>query len=417
MEIQRAVPVASCLSHLEGAMSGSELPADELRGADPADGRPLLARYDLEAAGRTLTKQALAGRRTGGMWRWRELLPVRAAEHVVHLGEGGTPLLAAPRLGRALGAARLRVKVEGSNPTGSFKARGMAAAVSRAVELGATALVAPSAGNAGAALAVYAAAAGVPATVLMPADTPPGHVDEARVCGATVALVEGLIDDCGRLAAQLADRTGAANLATLKEPYRVEGKKTMTFELVEDAGWTVPDVVVYPLGGGTGVIGMWKGLQELEAIGLIGSARPRLVCVQAEGCAPFARAFDTGEMLIEPWEHATTQASGLRVPYTTGDFLVLGPARMSGGAVLAVPEDTIAEHQLLAGRCGAGSVSPETAVALAGVRLLAERGDIDGDTDVVVYDTGAGHKYPAPALPAAPVVPADVDLDRLVALV
>lgn len=407
----------SCLTVLEGSVSGEVYPADELQGLDPVDGRPLLARYDLEAAARTLTADALAARRDGGLWRWWELLPVQDAAHALHLGEGGTPLLGAPRLGRALGVPGLRIKAEGTNPTGSFKARGMAVAVARAAELGATSLVAPSAGNAGGALAAYGAAAGLPVTVLMPADVPAANRDEALVCGARVILVEGLISDCGRLAGRLAARTGAFDVSTLKEPYRVEGKKTMGFELAEQGGWRLPDVIVYPTGGGTGLIGMWKAFQELEALGLIGSDRPRMVSVQAAGCAPLARAFAAGERMAEPWAGpAVTRASGLRVPSTVGDFLVLGSVWVSGGTALAVPEDAIEEAQVLAGRAGAGYVSPETAAAMAGVRLLAVGGDLDPGEDVVVFDTGVGHKYPAPDLPAPPVVAADIDEDRLVEL-
>ncbi|HVM00293.1 MAG TPA: threonine synthase [Egibacteraceae bacterium] len=417
MSLRPPPDVVSCLSHLEGALSGAVYPADELRGLDPADGRPLLARYDLAAAGRTVTAEAVAGRRAGGLWRWWELLPVRDPTHALHLGEGGTPLLVAPRLGEALGVPGLRVKAEGANPTGSFKARGMAVAVSRAAELGARSLVAPSAGNAGGALAAYGAAAALPVTVLMPADVPAANRDEALACGARVILVEGLISDCGRLAGRLAARTGAFDLSTLKEPYRVEGKKTMGFELAEQSAWRLPDVVVYPTGGGTGLIGMWKAFQELEALGLVGPRRPRMVSVQAAGCAPLARAFAAGERFAAPWDgEAATRAGGLRVPATLGDFLVLGAVWASGGTALAVPEDGIDELQVLAGRRGAGYVGPETAAALAGVRLLAERGELEADEDVVVFDTGVGHKCPAPGLPRPPVVDPGVDEDRLVAL-
>ena len=407
----------SCLTHLEGAMSGETYPADELQGLDPADGRPLLARYDLMAAGRTLTAEALDARRHGGLWRWWELLPVQDPGRALHLGEGATPFLPVPRLGRLLGVPGLRIKAEGGNPTGSFKARGMAVAVARAAELGAQALVVPSAGNAGGAAAAYAAAAGLPVTVLMPVDVPRANRDEALVCGARVILVEGHIGDCGRLAGRLAARTGAFDLSTLKEPYRVEGKKTMGFELAEDLGWRLPDVIVYPTGGGTGLIGMWKAFQELEALGLIGSQRPRMVSVQAAGCAPIARAFAAGERFAEPWEApGATRAAGLRVPAAIGDFLVLGAVWVSGGTALAVEEDAIDELQALAGRAGAGYVSPETAAALAGARMLAERGDLEAGESVVVFDTGIGHKYPSPGLPTPQVVPPDVDEDRLVAL-
>src|SRR5215210_7112134 len=264
----------SAFTHLEGSASGERYDADQLIGLDPTDGRPLLARYDLERAGASLTREALAGRRAGGLWRWPELLPVRDPTRRIHLGEGSTPLLRAPRLGAELGVPGLLVKAEGLNPTGSFKARGMAVAVSRAIELGATALIAPSAGNAGGALAAYAAAGGVPATVVMPEDVPAVNRDEALAAGARVLLHDGLIDACGAVARRLAADEGSFDLSTLREPYRVEGKKTMGLELAEDLGWRLPDAIVYPTGGGTGLVGMWKAFGELEQLGLIGSARP-----------------------------------------------------------------------------------------------------------------------------------------------
>ncbi|HEY8340946.1 MAG TPA: threonine synthase [Egibacteraceae bacterium] len=409
--------VQSALTHLEGSTSGRRYDADRLATVDPVDGRPLLARYDVAAAARTLSREALA-RRRGRLWRWTELLPLRDPRHVVTLGEGGTPLLPAPRLGAALGVPRLALKAEGLNPTGSFKARGMAVAVSRAAELGARALVAPSAGNAGGALAAYGAAAGLPVTVFMPVDVPAANRDEALLCGARVVLVDGLISDCGALSRRVADATGAFDVSTLKEPYRVEGKKTMGFELAEDLGWRLPDVVVYPTGGGTGLVGMWKAWEELATLGWLGPQRPRLISVQAEGCAPLVRAFEAGAEEAEPWTDAHTRASGLRVPSAIGDRLILAALRASGGLAVAVSEDAIDDAQRLAGRHGAGYVSPETAAALAAVADLAARGDIGADEEVVVFDTGIGHKYPAPAgLPTPPVVAADEpDTDRLVAL-
>ena len=406
----------STLTHLEGALSGETYQADELMGLDPADGRPLLARYDLDKAAETLTKESLACRRAGGMWRWAELLPVRQKEHVIHLGEGDTPLLAQPRLGEALGVPLLATKAEGLNPTGSFKARGMAAAVSRATELGATSFTAPSAGNAAGALAAYGAAAGAEVTVLIPVDAAPINQQEALAMGARLILVDGLISDCGRISTALAERTGAFDLSTLKEPYRVEGKKTMGFELAEQHGWRLPDVIVYPTGGGTGLVGMWKAFEELEALGLIGAERPRMVSVQSEGCAPIVRAFEAGERFAEPWKDARTRASGIRVPSAVGDFLILDALRGSGGTAIAVGEGSIAEMQTFAGRLGAGYVSPESAAALAAVPELRGRGEVGRDDSVVVFDCGIGQKYPPPpGLPEPPVVdPANVDLDALV---
>ncbi len=405
----------STLTHLEGALSGERYPADKLATTDPADARPLLARYDLEEAARTLTTEALASRRSGGMWRWAELLPVREWANVFHLGEGDTPLLPQDRLGRTLGVPGLHTKAEGLNPTGSFKARGMAAAVSRAVELGATAFVAPSAGNAAGALAAYGAAAGVEVTVLVPRDAPEANRHEVLVNGGLLILVDGLISDCGRIAGDIAGKTGAFDVSTLKEPYRVEGKKTMGFELAEQRGWRLPDVVVYPTGGGTGLVGMWKAFAELEALGLIGPERPRMVSVQAEGCAPIVRAFEAGERFAHPWEDARTRASGIRVPSAVGDFLILDALRESGGTAVAVDEDSIAEMQRLAGSMGAGYVSPESAAALAAVPDLRDRGEIGAGEDVVVFDCGIGHKYPPPpGLPDPPTVdPDDFDPDSL----
>jgi threonine synthase len=282
--------VESCLTFLEGSRTHARYDADVLQTLDPVDGAPLLARYDLERVARTMTPRSLAERHGPGMWRWAELMPVRDRRYITHLGEGSTPLLPADRLGAALGIDTLLVKAEGLNPTGSFKARGMAAAVSRARELGARSLIAPSAGNAGGALAAYGAAAGLPVTVVVPADTPTVNIVEAQMCGATVLLVDGFISDCGRVSKAIAGITGAFDVSTLKEPYRVEGKKTMGLELVEQLGWALPDVIVYPTGGGTGLVGMWKAFDELEALGFIGRGRPRMVSAQAAGCAPIVRA-------------------------------------------------------------------------------------------------------------------------------
>ena len=410
----------SALSHLEGALSGKTYPADELVRLDPADDRPLLARYDLELAARTLGKESLARRSalrgSAGMWRWAELLPVRERQNIFYLGEGDTPLLPQVRLGERLGAPNLFTKAEGLNPTGSFKARGMAAAVSRAIELGATSFIAPSAGNAAGALAAYGAAAGAGVTVLTPADATPANQQEVLAMGANLILVEGLISDCGRISQALAERTGAFDVSTLKEPYRVEGKKTMGLELAEQLDWRLPDVVVYPTGGGTGLIGMWKAFAELEELGFIGAERPRMVSVQREGCAPIVRAFENGDRFAEPWQNARTRASGIRVPAAVGDFLILDAICESGGTALAVDEASISEMQLLAGSLGAGYVSPESAAALAAVPELRSRGELTPDEQIVVFDCGIGQKYPPPpSLPEPPIVPSDdTDIDSLV---
>ena len=405
----------STLTHLQGALSGESYPADELIGLDPGDERPLLARYDIERAARTLTEKSLGERRTGGLWRWAELLPVRDGSNVVYLGEGDTPLLSQSRLGEALSVPRLATKAEGLNPTGSFKARGMAVAVSRAVELGVTSFIAPSAGNAAGALAAYGAAAGAQVTVLTPVDATLVNQQEVLAMGARLVLVRGLISDCGKISAALAPKIGAFDVSTLKEPYRVEGKKTMGFELAELRGWRLPDVIVYPTGGGTGLVGMWKAFQELETLGLIGPDRPRMVSVQSEGCAPIVRAFEAGDRFAEPWQNAKTRASGIRVPSAVGDFLILDALRESGGTAVAVSEDSISEMQIFAGRMGAGYVSPESAAAFAAVLVLRGSGEIGSDDDVVVFDCGIGQKYPPPQdLPEPPVVdPDDLDIDAL----
>jgi threonine synthase len=379
-------------------------------GLDPVDQRPLLARYDTNAAARTLDKAVLTARRSGGLWRWRELLPVRRGESILHLGEGATPLQAAGRLGAWIGLSHLTVKRESLNPTGSFKARGMAVAVSRAVELGAKHLVAPSAGNAGGALAAYAAAAGVRATVVMPADAAGANKVEVLATGADLVLLDGLISDCGRLARLICDEVGAFDLSTLKEPYRVEGKKTMGFELAEQLEWRLPDAIVYPTGGGTGVIGVWKAFDELESIGLIASDRPRMYCVQAEGCAPIVRAFRERSRFATAWDNASTAAAGLRVPSAVGDFLILDCIRASEGSAVAVPEGEIVDMQRRLASLGVGYVSLETAAAAAGLKALTESRLIAPGDSVVLFDTGAGFKSDPPSGLSAPTpIPNDVD--------
>ncbi len=397
---------SSTLAFLEGSRSGIRYSADELRSTDPADGRTLLARYDLDVARARLNKEVIAGRR-GGLWRWEELLPVRGRSFITSLGEGATPLVPPARLARKLGVSGLHIKAESLNPTGSFKARGMAVAVSRAAELGATRLVAPSAGNAAGALAAYAAAAGVRATVVMPADAPSANQLEALACGARLILVDGLISDCGKLARMLSEKTGAFDMATLREPYRVEGKKTLGFELAEDFGWSLPEAVVYPTGGGTGLIGMWKAFEELEALGFIGSARPRMYAVQSEGCAPIVRAFERGAEFADPWSDARTRAAGIRVPSALGDHLILDCLRRSGGGAIAVPEAEIEAMQLYAAAQGAGYLSLESAAALAALPVMRERGLVGRDERVALFDTGAGFKSEPPSMKPPAAVPND----------
>jgi threonine synthase len=409
--IPRAGHTASTLSHLEGGLSGKHYDADELATLDPVDGKPLLARYDLGAAAGGLTREALAARRTGGLWRWHELLPVRSWASAFSLGEGATPLLPAPRLGRLLGLPNLLLKSESLNPTGSFKARGMAVAVSRAVELGAKRLVAPSAGNAGGALAAYAAAAGVPATVVMPADAPAANQVEVLACGADLILLDGLITDCGRLARAIADKLDAFDMSTLKEPYRVEGKKTMGLELAEDLDWVLPDVVLYPTGGGTGLVGMWKAFDELEQLGLLGERRPRMYSIQSEGCAPIVEAFASGAEFATTWEDAATAAGGLRVPAAVGDFLILRALRESGGGAVAVPEAELPAMQDVVGANGGGYLSLESAAAVAALPHLLSDGLIERDERVIVFDTGTGFKSEIP-VDFTPPDPVENDPDR-----
>lgn len=392
-------PAFSLLAHLECTRCGQTYDADKLQTLCPVDGGVLYARYDLERARRELDRDEVR-ERTPGMWDIPELMPVRDPANVVTLGEGGTPLLAAPRVGEQFGFARLYIKDEGLNPTGSFKARGISAAVSRAKELGVRAFTIPTAGNAGSALAAYGARAGIPVEVFMPADTPALFKKEVRAYGATVHLVDGLIDQAGAEARAHAAKTGAFDVSTLKEPYRCEGKKTMGYEVVAQLGWQVPDVIIYPTGGGTGIVGMWKAFAEMEALGWIGSERPRMVSVQAAGCAPIVRAFEQGVERAEPWQHGATYASGLRVPAAVGDYLILRAVRESGGTAIAVSEDEIAEH---AARINAGEgifAAPEGGATLAALVRLRERGWVRGDERIVLFNTGTGLKYPlAPGEP------------------
>jgi len=392
LELPDRGPTGSTLISLQGGLSERTYEAEQLIGVDPADGKPLLARYDLAAASTSMTVANLADRRAGGLWRWRELLPVRSWEFVNYMGEGSTPLQRSRGVATMTGLTNVLVKRESLNPTGSFKARGMAVAVSRAVELGAKRLVAPSAGNAAGALAAYAAAAGVPAILIMPTDAPMANQVEVLAAGGDLVLLDGLISDCARLGRVIADQLGAFDLSTLKEPYRVEGKKTMGLELAEQLGWRLPDAIVYPTGGGTGLIGMWKAFDELEALGLIGPERPRMFSVQVEGCAPIVRAFNDGQRFAAPWENATTAAAGLRVPAAIGDFLMLDCIRASKGAAISVPEQELRPTQMRLSSAGLGYASLETAAAVAALQHLLEQRRIDRNDQVVVFDTGAGFK-------------------------
>lgn len=382
----------SFLSHLECALCGKELEAGRLWNLCPACEKPLLARYDLEKARGAVTREMIAGREAD-LWRYRELLPVRDPHHAICLGEGFTPLVRAARLGQAVGLANLFIKDEGLNPTGSFKARGLAVAVSRARELGVEAVSIPSAGNAAGAMSAYAALAGLRAYVFMPRDVPQLFVAECRALGAEVTLVDGLITDCGRVAAEEVQQFGRFDVSTLKEPYRLEGKKTMGYELAEQMGWTLPDVIIYPTGGGTGLIGMWKAFDEMEKLGWIGPQRPRMVTVQSDGCAPMVKAFHEGREFAEPWQDARTVADGLRVPAAVGDFLILRALRQSGGTAVAVSDQEMLEAANLIGRTQGIFACPEGAATLVAFHRLRGRGWIGDDETVVLFNTGSGLKY------------------------
>ncbi|HEY7350044.1 MAG TPA: threonine synthase [Ktedonobacterales bacterium] len=381
----------SYLTHLECSRCGQAYEAERLQTVSACCGKPLLARYDLARARREWERAALA-ERPATMWRYHELLPARRGADVVSLGEGMTPLLACEQLGRALGfvGARVLVKDEGQNPTGSFKARGMSAAVSRARALGVQALATPSAGNAAAALGAYAARAGLPAAVFMPADAPESAKVQVAASGANLYLVQGLINDAGAMVAALKEERGWFDVATLKEPYRAEGKKTMGFELAEQLGWRLPAAIIYPAGGGTGIVGMWKAFEELEALGWIGSARPKMSIVQAEGCAPLARAFHAGAERAEPWQGAQTLAGGLRVPAAIGDFLILRAVRESGGTALSVSDAEMLEAARLLAATEGIFAGLEGAATVAAYRALLANGALKPEDEVVLFNTGSG---------------------------
>ena len=353
-------------------------------------GAPLLARYRLAEAATALDRAQLEGQT---LWRYHAMLPVQSAAGVVSLGEGMTPLLRAERLGKRLGLNHLYIKDESLNPTGSFKARGLALAIARAAELGVTRVAIPSAGNAGGATAAYAARAGLESYVFMPRDVPRAFIIECQINGAHVELVDGLITDAGRHVAAGRDEYGWFDLSTLKEPYRLEGKKTMGYEIAEQFDWELPQVIIYPTGGGTGLIGMWKSFDEMETLGWIDSHRPRMVSVQAAGCAPIVRAFESGATRAEPWQNATTMAAGLRVPSAVGDVLMLRALRDSEGTAVAVSEAEILWGVKEIGQSEGLFVCPEGGAALAGLQRLVEQGWIDREERVVLFNTGSGLKY------------------------
>jgi threonine synthase len=380
------------VTHLECAACGARHEARQLQNLCRVCAKPLLVRYDLERAAAELTKEVLR-KRPSDLWRYREVLPVAHAENIVSLGEGWTPLLAARRLGAQLGLTELYFKDESRNPTQSFKARGMTTAVSMAKELGARKLAVPSAGNAAGALSAYAARAGLEAHILMPRDTPRANVVECEQTGAHVTLMDGLITDCGAEVGRRKEAEGWFDVSTLKEPYRVEGKKTLGYELAEQFDWELPEVIIYPTGGGTGLIGMWKAFDEMERMGWIGQKRPRMVTVQAEGCAPIVRAFERGERFAEEFPHAATTASGLRVPRAIGDFLILDALRASGGTALSVTDAELIAATREIGAAEGLFCAPEGAACLPALRKLLAAGAVEKDERVVLFNTGAGVKY------------------------
>jgi len=384
------------VTHLECSMTGKTYPADTIQGLSEA-GRPLLVRYDLDALGKAISKEELATRLEGGFWRYREFLPVRKSENAVTLGEVMTPLIDLPQLSAELGGTII-VKDEGRLPTGSFKARGLALAVSMAKELGLNHLAMPTNGNAGAAMAAYASHAGMKTTIFCPADTPEVNVSEIELQGATVYRVNGLINDCGKIVGEGKGPVGWFDVSTLKEPYRIEGKKTMGIELAEQMGWTLPDTIFYPTGGGTGLIGMWKAFAELRAIGWLTGKMPRMIAVQATGCAPIVKAYEDGEEHAPLWENAHTMASGIRVPIAVGDFLILRAVRESGGFAIAVDDDAIQAAQEEVAKREGVLLCPEGAATYAAYKQSLADGKVGKGETAVLYNCATGLKYPMPRI-------------------
>ena len=380
------------LSHLECTSCGLRHEWSRLQNLCTACHKPLFAIVDLAKAGRALTREVLPTREKS-LWRYRELLPLPADAETVSLGEGGTPLLRATRFGGELGLRNLWIKDESQNPTQSFKARGMAVAVSMAKYLGATKLAVPSAGNAGGALAAYAARAGLEAHIFMPRDTPHANIIECRELGGRVTLVDGLITDCGAEIARRKTTEGWFDMSTLKEPYRIEGKKTLGYELAEQFDWQLPDVILYPTGGGTGLIGMWKSFDEMEVLGWIGKKRPRMFSLQATGCAPVVRAFENGDSTAAEFRDAHTCASGLRVPKAIGDYLILNILRRSNGGAVAVDDEEMIRITRDVGSSEGLFVSPEGAACFAALKSLCRAGKIASSERVVIFNTGSGIKY------------------------
>lgn len=386
--------IKTFVSHLECSLTGKRYEAGRVHGLSEA-GRPLLVHYDLDALAAAISKEELA-RRTEGFWRYREFLPVARAEDRVSLGEVVTPLIRTLRIERRLNGGELFVKDEGRLPTGSFKARGLALAVAMAKEFGLTHLAMPTNGNAGSALAAYASRAGMRSTIFCPDDTPPINVEEIALQGGDIYRVNGLINDCGKIVGEGKEKVGWFDVSTLKEPYRIEGKKTMGLELAEQFGWELPDVIFYPTGGGTGLIGMWKAFDELQKIGWIGSRRPRMVVVQATGCAPIVRAWEKGEEHAPLWENAATVAAGIRVPIAVGDFLIIRAVRESDGFAIAVDDEDIIDAQAEMAREEGLLLCPEGAATYAAYRQSLADGRVSRKDRVILFNCATGLKYPMP---------------------
>ncbi len=382
------------VTHLECSLTGERYEAGQVHGLSRA-GRPLLVRYDLEKARVAMSRERLATRKPT-MWKWSELLPLPEGVEPVSLGEPETPILSLTGTAERAGASNVLVKDEGRLPTGSFKARGMATAVTMAKHFGIARIAIPTNGNAGAALAAYGARAGIETVVICPAETPEINVRETAAYGAKVYVADGQIDECGRLVTEGAAQGLWFDCSTLKEPYRLEGKKVMGFELAEQLGWKLPGAIFYPTGGGTGLIGMWKAFDELEAVGLIGPERPRMFAIQAAGCAPIVRAFEAGDEFAERWEGAATVATGIRVPKAVGDFLILRAVRASGGAALAVAEQSILEAVEDVARDDGMLLCPEGGAVVAGWRMALDRGLVGRGEDVLLFNCANGNKYPLP---------------------
>jgi threonine synthase len=382
----------SYYTHLECSYCEKEHDANKIQTVCQKCGKPLFARYDLEIVKENVTRRELVAREST-MWKYWELLPIKKRSNIVSLGEGWTPLTKVKRLGEEIGVPRLYVKDEGIIPTGSFKARGLSMAISKAKELGITRVALPSAGNAAGSMSAYGARAGMEVYVFMPKDAPKVNMVECEIVGAKVILVDGLITDAGKLVKNGMDEMQWFNVATLGEPFRVEGKKTMGIEVAEQMDWKIPDVIVYPTGGGTGIIGMWKVFDELEELGWIGTERPRMVSVQTKGCAPIVKAFEEGAEESTFWENAKTIAAGLRVPKALGDFLILRAARESNGTCIAVSDDEIMDSVAQISKSEGLFACPEGAATLAALKNMVFNGDVDKDETVVLFNTGSGLKY------------------------